>query len=174
MVLDTSVVDAKHLREPGHERLFQRVQSAKVVLIGAPTLFESAMVLTSRAGAEARSVLEAADLSPNGSVRNTWKTSPKALGSAETVSVGSRRFIVDFAGGDLAFYQHDPKLVELSVSLSQGRVLRSFLTGNPHNSGFRALIDVQADPGQTIDMRAYLKAGARTLTETWTFPWTAE
>ena len=121
-----------------------------------------------------RALFDSAELSPNGRVVNSWNARPKALGSNEVLAAGSRRFIVDFAGGDLAFYQHDPKLVELSVSLSQGRVLRSFLTGNPHNSGFRALIDVQADPGQTIDMRAYLKAGARTLTETWTFPWTAE
>jgi ribonuclease VapC len=60
MVLDTSAVVAMHLEEPGYERLFQRVQAADVVLIGVPTLFESAMVLTSRAGREARSVLEAA------------------------------------------------------------------------------------------------------------------
>jgi ribonuclease VapC len=60
MVLDTSAVVAMHLEEPGYERLFQRVQAADVVLIGAPTLFESAMVLTSRAGPDARSVLEAA------------------------------------------------------------------------------------------------------------------
>jgi len=49
-----------HLREPGYERLFQRVQAADVVLIGAPTLFESAVVLTARSGHGARAVLDAA------------------------------------------------------------------------------------------------------------------
>ena len=49
-----------YLEEPGYDRLFQRVQAAEVVLIGAPTLFESAVVLTARAGPQARSVLESA------------------------------------------------------------------------------------------------------------------
>jgi glucans biosynthesis protein len=39
--------------------------------------------------------------------------------------------------------------------------------------GFRAAIDVQIDPGQTCDLRAFLKAGTKALTETWTFPWRA-
>jgi ribonuclease VapC len=60
MVLDTSAVVAMYLEEPGYDRLFQRVQASDIVLIGAPTLFESAMVLTSRTGPQARSVLEAA------------------------------------------------------------------------------------------------------------------
>ena|ERR1035437_6879436 len=58
MVLDSSALVAMHLEEPGYERLFQRVQAADVVLIGAPTLFESAMVLTARVGPQVRSVLE--------------------------------------------------------------------------------------------------------------------
>jgi len=121
-----------------------------------------------------RSVLEASDLSPNGRVRNTWKTSPKALGSAETIGVGSRRFIVDFAGGDLGFYQHDPNMVEISATTSQGKILRTILEPNPRIDGFRAMIDVQVDPGQTTDVRAFLRVGSRALTETWIMPWTAE
>jgi glucans biosynthesis protein len=45
---------------------------------------------------------------------------------------------------------------------------------NPHIQGFRAIIDVELDPGQSTDLRAFLRAGNRTLTETWTFPWKAE
>ncbi len=121
-----------------------------------------------------RSVLEAPDLSPSGRVINTWHTSPKALGSAETVNVGERRFIVDFAGGDLGFYQHDPNLVEVSAATSQGKIMRTILEPNPHIDGFRAMIDVKVDPGQTTDVRAFLHTKARALTETWVAPWTAE
>ena len=69
-----------------------------------------------------RSLLEAPDLSPNGRVRNTWKTNPKALGSNEAVDVGSRRFIIDFSGGDLGFYQPNPSMVEISATTSQGKI----------------------------------------------------
>ena len=119
-------------------------------------------------------MLDAPDLSPNGRVKNTWKTVPKALGSAETVSVGSRRFIVDFEGGDLGYYQHDPNLVEVSASTSVGKILRTFLAPNPHINGFRAMIDVEVEPGQATDIRAFLRAGSRALTETWLMPWIAE
>jgi glucans biosynthesis protein len=121
-----------------------------------------------------RSVLDAPDLSPNGRVKNTWKTAAKALGSAETVSVSSRRFIVDFEGGDLPYYQQDPNLVEVSASTSVGKILRTILQPNPHIDGFRAMIDVEVEPGQATDVRAFLHAGPHALTETWLMPWIAE
>jgi len=34
------------------------------------------------------------------------------------------------------------------------------------------MFDVAVAPGETSDLRVYLRAGARCLTETWTFPWT--
>ena len=57
MVLDTSAVVAMHLKEPGYERLFKRTERAAKILIGAPTLFESATVLTTRERADARPLL---------------------------------------------------------------------------------------------------------------------
>jgi glucans biosynthesis protein len=113
-------------------------------------------------------------LSPNGRVLNTYQTNAAALGSPEQVTPGSRRFIVDFTGGDLAYFGSDPKLMEVIPSTSRGKVLRSFVVPNPHIGGFRAVIDVQLEPGQATDIRAFLRSGSRTLTETWTFPWRAE
>ena len=54
MVLDTSAIVAIHLREPGHERLIDRIDAAEVVVVGVPTLLETAMVLTARLGQDAR------------------------------------------------------------------------------------------------------------------------
>jgi glucans biosynthesis protein len=113
-------------------------------------------------------------LSPNGRVLNTYQTTAAALGSPEPVTPGSRRFIIDFTGGDLAYFGSDPKLVEVVPSTSQGKILRSFIVPNPHIGGFRAAIDVQLEPGQSTDVRAFLRSGSRALTETWTFPWRAE
>jgi len=113
-------------------------------------------------------------LSPNGRVLNTYQTTAAALGSPEPLTPGSRRFIIDFQGGDLAYYAADPQLVEVVPSTSQGKIVRSFIVPNIHTKGFRAAIDVQLEAGQSADLRAFLRTGSRALTETWTFPWRAE
>jgi ribonuclease VapC len=48
MVLDTSAIVAIELREPGHEALIAKISGASVLMIGAPTVLETAMVLSSR------------------------------------------------------------------------------------------------------------------------------
>jgi ribonuclease VapC len=57
MVLDSSAIVSIHLREPGHERLIDRIDDAEVVVVGVPTLLETAMVLTARLGHDARPML---------------------------------------------------------------------------------------------------------------------
>jgi ribonuclease VapC len=57
MVLDSSAIVAIHLRESGHERLIDRIDAAEVIVVGAPTLLESVMVLTARLGHDARPML---------------------------------------------------------------------------------------------------------------------
>jgi glucans biosynthesis protein len=118
--------------------------------------------------------LDMSRLSPNARAVDTFQTQARALGSKEVAAAGSRRFIIDFAGGDLAFYLTDPSLVELVPTTTTGKILRSFLQPNPHINGFRAAVDVVLDAGQSTDLRAFLRAGSRTLTETWTFPWKAD
>jgi ribonuclease VapC len=54
MVLDSSAIVAIHLREPGYERLIDKIDGAEVVVVGVPTLLETAMVLTARLGQDAR------------------------------------------------------------------------------------------------------------------------
>ena len=81
--------------------------------------------------------------------------------------------MVDFASGDLAYYAADPSQVEVVATATNGAILRASLAANPHIDGFRAMFDVAVKPGETSDLRAYLRAGSRSLTETWTFPWTA-
>lgn len=125
-------------------------------------------------GYRVTSFLEQSRFSPNGRAINTYQTQARALGSRDSAPPGSRRFIIDFAGGDLAYYENDPASVELVPSTAVGAITRAFLVPNPHTHGFRAAIDVQLEPGQSSDLRAFLRSGNRTLTETWTFPWKAE
>lgn len=106
---------------------------------------------------------------PGGRAVNTYPTRAAALGSGDPVPPGTQRFIIDFAGGDLAYYLGDPSRVQVVPSASSGRIGRTFVTPNPRVGGFRVGIDVQAEGNQTMELRAFLKAGERTLTETWTF-----
>jgi ribonuclease VapC len=54
MVLDSSAIVAIELQEPGFERLIDRIGDAKAVVIGIPTMFETAIVLSRRRGQDAR------------------------------------------------------------------------------------------------------------------------
>ncbi len=58
MILDTSVVVAIALREPGYEDLVARLRSAETIGIGAPTLTEAGMVLSARLGVEPQALLD--------------------------------------------------------------------------------------------------------------------
>ena len=114
-----------------------------------------------------------ARLTPGARSVNTFRSVPRALGAADPTSAGATRFLIDFSGGDLGYYLSDPTMVEIVASTSAGRVTRTFLGPNTHIRGFRAGLDVAIDPGQSCDVRVFLRSGVRALTETWTFPWRA-
>ncbi|WP_439496380.1 glucan biosynthesis protein [Bosea sp. (in: a-proteobacteria)] len=127
-----------------------------------------------RFGYKLTALLDSSDLHPGGRVINTYQAKPKALGSGEPVTDGARRFIVDFAGGDLAYHLKQPEKVEIVPSIAYGRINRAFIVPNPKTEGFRAFIDIVVEPGQLAEMRAFLKSGDKTLTETWSYPWRSE
>ena len=119
------------------------------------------------------SALEFDGLTSFGQTLNTFQTSARALGSTEPNSPTTRRFMIDFNKGDLAYYKDDPGLVKIVASTSAGKILRSYTQLNPFIDGIRATLDVELAPGETADLRAYLHDGPNVLTETWIFPWTA-
>ncbi len=118
--------------------------------------------------------MDEGELTPGGIARNTYRTRPKALGSSEPVTPTMLRFIIDFTDGQLPFYAKAPDQVQVVPSISNGRIVRTFLVPNPQTGGFRAGIDVDVPAGQSADIRAFLKAGNKALTETWTYPWRPE
>jgi len=120
-----------------------------------------------------RAMLSADRLTPGGCAINTFRTSARALGSNETPVNGTTRFLIDFAGGDLAYYLPAPNEIEVVPTVTNGAIKRTFVVPNPQTKGFRAGIDVQLDSGQSTDLRAFLRTGQRALTETWTLPWKA-
>ena len=58
MILDSSVIVSIALREPGHEELVRKLRSADTLGIGAPSLTEAGMVLSSRLGVEPQALLD--------------------------------------------------------------------------------------------------------------------
>jgi len=57
VILDTSAIVGVVLREPGFEDLVRKVAQAEALGVGAPTLVEAGLVLTSRLGRDARGLL---------------------------------------------------------------------------------------------------------------------
>lgn len=54
MVLDSSAIIAIQFQEPGHLRLIDAIEHAELVVVGAPTVLETTMVLSGRLGQDAR------------------------------------------------------------------------------------------------------------------------
>lgn len=118
-----------------------------------------------------RAVSSASGMHAGGRAVNTFVAPARASGSNAPSDPTHRRFIVDFAGGNLPYYLGDPGQVQLVPSTSTGQITHTFIVPNDHTKGFRAAIDVKLEPGQSTDLRAFLRAGNRALTETWTYPW---
>jgi ribonuclease VapC len=57
MILDASAILSILLKEPGHDRIVNRLNRASITAVGAPTLVEAAMVLTTRLERDARPLL---------------------------------------------------------------------------------------------------------------------
>lgn len=120
-----------------------------------------------------RALSKTDDLHPGAKVINTHQSITKAISAPEQVAPNTRRFIVDFAGGDLAYYLKDPDRVEVVPTISNGRITRTFIVPNPHTRGFRAAMDIEVPPGESTSLRAFLRTGDHALSETWTYPWQA-
>ena len=83
----------------------------------------------------------------------------------------SRRFAVDFAGGDLALL--DPRTkVEPVISVSGGKVEVTSARPLTQVHGYRAMFDLVPDATTTpITMRLFLSSNGQPLSETWLYEW---
>lgn len=85
----------------------------------------------------------------------------------------SKRFVVDFNGGDLAKLDKDVE-VKPVITTSAGRVEITSARTLHSIDGYRAMFDlVPPDDGSTdpINIRLYLEADGKPLTETWLYQW---
>jgi glucans biosynthesis protein len=92
-----------------------------------------------------------------------------------------RKFVVDFAGGDLPLLPKGAP-VEPIITLSRGRIEHlTALDGRiqisplarpvPEIGGWRITFDLSWEGTDPIDIRMFLKIGPTTLTETWLYQW---
>ena len=83
---------------------------------------------------------------------------------------GTRRFVVDFAGGMLASLPADAK-VEAIVSISGGEIAVKTLSKIDGLNVWRLVVEVLPNTGKTIELRAHIAGFGRKLTENWLYQW---
>lgn len=84
---------------------------------------------------------------------------------------GTKRVIVDFASGDLAYYQSEPGRLELVATTTAGAITTKILTFNAPLKGVGAIIDATLPDGQSAELRMFLESRNGILSETWTATW---
>ncbi|MBX5482419.1 MAG: glucan biosynthesis protein [Myxococcaceae bacterium] len=89
-----------------------------------------------------------------------------AKGSAK----GQRRFVLDFSASQTAPEPGAP--VEVVVSTSAGRILHATAQKNETTGGWRASFELlHGNTSSPIELRAFLRSGSTTLSETWSYLW---
>ena len=81
---------------------------------------------------------------------------------------GMRRFVVDFAGGRLGDLSRQSGVAPV-VTVSGGAPVGSVAYPVVGTDRWRLIFDVAMTSGNTIDLRAFLRLGADSLTETWIY-----
>lgn len=119
-----------------------------------------------------RSLKLAERLTPKARALHTFVTEARASGDPKAGPPNVRRFIVDFAGGELGYWLDDPKRVVTDTGATLGTIDAAYVVPNRETGGFRLFLDHALDePDSEAQLRAVLKVGDKALTETWVFPW---
>jgi glucans biosynthesis protein len=77
-----------------------------------------------------------------------------------------RKYVVDFEGGRLATLDRQSG-VKPVVTLSEGDAIEPSAYPVVGAGRWRLMFDIAVPAGKTIDMRAFLRLGEDSLTETW-------
>jgi glucans biosynthesis protein len=83
---------------------------------------------------------------------------------------GTRKFVIDFAGGMLAALPADT-VIEPVVSVSGGSIAVQTLSKIEDHGIWRLVIDVMPNSGVTVELRAQVAGFGRKLTENWFYQW---
>jgi glucans biosynthesis protein len=88
-------------------------------------------------------------------------------------SAYSKRFVVDFAGGDLQLMGPDAQVLPV-ISASSGEIAVSSARRLAEVQGYRVMFDLKPTLATVapIDLRVYLAVDGQPLSETWLYQWT--
>jgi periplasmic glucans biosynthesis protein len=81
-----------------------------------------------------------------------------------------RRMAIEFAGGELDSLGPEQPL-SAHVSVSSGKVMRTYVEPLPTRKSWRLFIDFEPDGKKPVDITASLGLREQTLTETWSYVW---
>jgi glucans biosynthesis protein len=93
---------------------------------------------------------------------------PGVLGKREVVK--GRKFVIDFAGGRLAFLGRGANVAPV-IQASRGKIAIPEVYPIKELSGWRLSFDLVYDGMETVDLRCFLTDGRDALTETWLYQW---
>ena len=94
-------------------------------------------------------------------------------GGTDILDPNVRKFVVDFAGENLAGM--DPETpIEAVVSTTSGTLSPPVVQFNPETRGRRLFFELTPDGRTPADLRAFLRHGEDVLSETWSFRWVRE
>lgn len=84
---------------------------------------------------------------------------------------GSRKFVIDFAGGTLAqFPAAQTDQLQIVATVSQGEIVNKTLQHVPESDVWRMVLDVKPQ-GNVVELSAHVAGFDQKLTETWLFQW---
>lgn len=104
--------------------------------------------------------------------RTGWSGTP---GLPETRDPNGRKFVIDFEGGPIETLEQRYD-IEMVVGTSAGRIENPYALKVVDTPYWRGVFDLiaPADTTEPVDLRAYLRLGDRTLTETWIYQYFPE
>jgi periplasmic glucans biosynthesis protein len=86
---------------------------------------------------------------------------------------GTRKFVVDFAGGLLSTLPPDAD-VEAIVTIAGGQISVQTLSKIENVNIWRLVIDVLPETGETVELVAHVAGYGRKLSENWLYQWVTE
>ncbi len=99
-----------------------------------------------------------------------WVTQTRRGPGQQRKPDGTIQYIVDFAGPALTKLTADAKIDTVVTSDSNGQIVESAALHNEVTGGWRLVVRVRRlDDKKPLELRAFLRNGSETLTETWSY-----
>ncbi len=95
------------------------------------------------------------------------------IGPGKHHDPSQRRFVVDFAGGEIARLP-DTTVVTADVFSSTGALGIPVVERNPYTGGYRVFFEFTPGDDPLAELRCNLRSGENFISETWTYQWLKE